>query len=148
MAGPGARSRTRPTTARMPWRPRSSPSRSAGVSAPTKGPVDHEKHGKSRWVDSTIATKVRIEVRGGTLTVAKGTGQRKQVEIGAEPMVVGRNESCDLVLEDRKVSAVHLELVATERGVRVRDLGSRNGAFIGDTRIGEVFITKQVTIAL
>jgi DNA-binding NtrC family response regulator len=110
--------------------------------------VDHEKHGKSRWVDSTIATKVRIEVRGGTLTVAKGAGQKKQVEIGAEPVVVGRNESCDLVLDDRKVSAVHMELVATERGVRVRDLGSRNGTFIGDTRIGEVFITKQATIVV
>jgi len=47
----------------------------------------------------------------------------------AETLVVGRNEACDLVFDDKKISAVHLELVATERGVRVRDLGSRNGTF-------------------
>src|SRR5678816_1306424 len=67
---------------------------------------------------------------------------RDRLEIGPETQVVGRNEACDLVLDDRKVSAVHMELVATERGVRVRDLGSRNGTFVGDTRIGEVYLTK------
>ena len=41
-----------------------------------------------------------------------------------------------------------MELVATERGVRLRDLGSRNGTFIGDTRVGEVFITKHAYVAL
>jgi DNA-binding NtrC family response regulator len=103
-------------------------------------------------VDSTVVTKGRIEVRGGTLTVAKGKGSARsqssqtaagpQLEIGPEAIVVGRNEACDLVLDDRKVSAVHAELVATERGVRVRDLGSRNGSFISDTRVGEVYLTK------
>lgn len=61
-------------------------------------------------------------------------------------MVIGRNDACDLVLDDKKVSAVHLEVLATERGVRLRDLGSRNGSFIGDTRVGEVFLTKPAFI--
>jgi DNA-binding NtrC family response regulator len=52
------------------------------------------------------------------------------------------------VLDDKKVSAVHLEVIATERGVRVRDLGSRNGSFIGDTRIGEVYLTKPCFITI
>jgi transcriptional regulator with AAA-type ATPase domain len=99
-------------------------------------------------VDSTIATRARIEVRGGKLTVTKGSGSKKELDIGPETVVVGRNEACDLVLDDRKVSAVHMELVATERGVRLRDLGSRNGTFIGDTRVGEVFLTKHAYVAL
>jgi DNA-binding NtrC family response regulator len=99
-------------------------------------------------VDSTIATKGRFEVRGGTLTVAKGKGNKPQLEIGHETVVVGRNEACDLVLDDRKVSAVHVELVATERGVRVRDLGSRNGTHINDTRVGEVYITKPTFLTI
>src|SRR5580692_3939991 len=99
-------------------------------------------------VDSTIATRARIEVRGGKLTVAKGTGSKKELDVGPETVVVGRNEACDLVLDDRKVSAVHMELVATERGVRLRDLGSRNGTFIGDTRVGEVYLTKHAYVAL
>ena len=99
-------------------------------------------------MDSTIATRARIEVRGGKLTVGKVAGSRKELEIGPETVVVGRNEACDLVLDDRKVSAVHVELVATERGVRLRDLGSRNGTFIGDTRVAEVFLTKHAYVAL
>src|ERR1700722_19892748 len=97
-------------------------------------------------MDATIVAKGRFEVLGGTLTVAKGKGTKTHIEVGPETNVVGRNEACDLVLDDRKVSAVHMELVATERGVRVRDLGSRNGTFLGGTRIGEVYLLKPTQI--
>ena len=97
-------------------------------------------------MDATIVAKGRFEVLGGTLTVAKGKGAKSHIDVGPETNVVGRNEACDLVLDDRKVSAVHMELVATERGVRVRDLGSRNGTFLGGTRIGEVYLLKPTTI--
>lgn len=93
-------------------------------------------------MENTIVAKGRLEVRGGTLTVKKGLGNKANLEIGPEITVIGRNEACDLVLDDKRVSAVHVELVATERGVRVRDLGSRNGTFLGDTRIGEVYLLK------
>ena len=93
-------------------------------------------------MENTIVAKGRLEVRGGTLTVKKGAGNKAHLEIGPEITVIGRNEACDLVLDDKRVSAVHVELVATERGVRVRDLGSRNGTFLGDTRIGEVYLLK------
>jgi DNA-binding NtrC family response regulator len=99
-------------------------------------------------VDSTIVAKGKLEVRGGTLSVLKGKGNKGSLEIGPDTQVVGRNEACDLVLDDRKVSAVHMELVATERGVRVRDLGSRNGTFLGDTRIGEVYLLKTTTLTI
>jgi DNA-binding NtrC family response regulator len=99
-------------------------------------------------VDSTIVAKGKLEVRGGTLSVLKGKGNKGSLEIGPDTLVVGRNEACDLVLDDRKVSAVHMELVATERGVRVRDLGSRNGTFLGDTRIGEVYLLKATHLSI
>jgi DNA-binding NtrC family response regulator len=125
-------------------------------------------------VESTVVAKGRFEVRGGTLRVAgvrgedaprvpadrpsspkNGSARPKEpapgtpvmrIEIGPETNVVGRNEACDLVLDDRKVSAVHMELVATERGVRVRDLGSRNGTYLGDTRVGEVYLVKPTRL--
>ena len=74
-------------------------------------------------LEATVGTKGRVEVRGGRIKTAKS----EWVEIGPEPIVVGRNAACRLVLEDAKVSAVHAEFVATDKGVRVRDLGSRNG---------------------
>jgi DNA-binding NtrC family response regulator len=97
-------------------------------------------------VEATIAAKGRIEVRGGVISISKGKGSKPRIDVGPDPLVIGRNESCDLVVDDKKVSAVHLEVIATERGVRVRDLGSRNGAFIGETRVGEVYLTKPTFI--
>ena len=99
-------------------------------------------------MDATVVAKGRLEVRGGSLKVTRGKANKQTLEIGPETQVVGRNEACDIVLDDRKVSAVHMELVATERGVRVRDLGSRNGTFIGDTRIGEVYLMKPTIITV
>jgi DNA-binding NtrC family response regulator len=62
------------------------------------------------------------------------------IDVGTEPVIVGRNANCQVVLDDAKISAVHAEFIATERGVRVRDLGSRNGSFVGGVRVGEVYL--------
>ena len=68
-------------------------------------------------VDATVVAKGRLEVRGGALKVNRGQANKPALDIGPETQVIGRNEACDLVLDDRKVSAVHMELVATERGI-------------------------------
>ncbi|NUQ79063.1 MAG: sigma 54-interacting transcriptional regulator [Polyangiaceae bacterium] len=95
-------------------------------------------------LEATVGTKGRVEVRGGRIKTAKSDW----VEIGPDPIVVGRNAACRLVLEDAKVSAVHAELVATDRGVRVRDLGSRNGTFVGGVRVGEVFLLSNTKLRM
>src|SRR5579871_6668952 len=92
-------------------------------------------------LDATVAGKNKVEVRGGRIKLAKGSGAA-WVDIGTDPIIVGRNAACKLVLDDGKVSAVHAELVATEQGVRVRDLGSRNGTFVGGVRVGEIFLAS------
>jgi DNA-binding NtrC family response regulator len=96
-------------------------------------------------VDATVLTKNRVEVRAGRIKVDKASGW---VEVGPEPVIVGRNASCQVVVNDNKVSAVHGELVATEHGVRVRDLGSRNGTFVGGVRIGDVYLVTATKLRL
>ena len=96
-------------------------------------------------VDITVGLRNRVNVRGGRIRVGDG---RNWVDVGQEPVIVGRNPECQVVVEDSKVSAVHAELVATEQGVRVRDLGSRNGTFVADVRIGEVCLTAPCTVRL
>jgi len=91
-------------------------------------------------LDATVAGKNKVEVRGGRIKPAKISGAA-WIDIGPEPVIVGRNAACKLVVDDGKVSAVHAELVATEQGVRLRDLGSRNGTFVGSVRVGEVFLS-------
>jgi DNA-binding NtrC family response regulator len=50
------------------------------------------------------------------------------------------------VLQDPKISSIHGEFVATERGVRVRDLGSRNGTWVGEVRIIEAYLAEKTSI--
>ena len=94
-------------------------------------------------LDATVIAKGKVEVRGGRIRIAAGGDW---VEVGIEPVIVGRNAACQLVVDDGKVSAVHAELVATEHGVRVRDLGSRNGTYVSNVRVGDVYLLTQLKL--
>src|SRR5436305_7424127 len=54
----------------------------------------------------------------------------------ADLLRVGRLEPLEVVLEDSSVSRYHAEVRATERGWRVRDLGSTNGTRLNGVRLG------------
>jgi DNA-binding NtrC family response regulator len=49
--------------------------------------------------------------------------------------VVGRGGHCHIVLDDPRVSTSHCELVATDHGVLLTDLDSRNGTFVNQVRL-------------
>ena len=49
---------------------------------------------------------------------------------------VGRVDSLEIVLDDNSVSRHHAEVRATDRGWRVRDLGSTNGTRLNGIRLG------------
>jgi len=51
-------------------------------------------------------------------------------------MRVGRLDPLEIVLDDSSVSRYHAEVKATDRGWRVRDLGSTNGTRLNGVRLG------------
>jgi DNA-binding CsgD family transcriptional regulator len=57
------------------------------------------------------------------------------VLLGHGKQVLGRSSGCDVPLKDLSVSRRHAEIVLTESGVTVTDLGSRNGTFVEGKRI-------------
>jgi DNA-binding NtrC family response regulator len=93
---------------------------------------------------STVATTKHLQIRGGTIHVV-GDPDKRAV-IGSDAVLVGRNPSCTIVLDDKRVSAMHGELLATPRGVRVRDLGSKNGIWAGDVCVQEGYLTEATTL--
>jgi DNA-binding NtrC family response regulator len=101
-------------------------------------------------LDATVGTKNRVEVRGGRIRPTKSSSARgaSWIDIGTDPVIVGRNAACQVVVDDGKVSAVHAEFVATEQGVRVRDLGSRNGTFVGGVRVGDIYLVTTTKLRL
>src|SRR6266849_225969 len=52
-------------------------------------------------------------------------------------LVVGRAVTSDVPIYDPTISRRHAEIVLTERGVRVTDLGSSNGTFLNGAKITE-----------
>jgi len=92
----------------------------------------------------TRARLLHLFIRGGTLTLPDG----KTHEIDIEPIVIGRSEGANVVLDDSEVSGVHCELRATSDGIAVRDLGSTNGTFCANVRLREAVITGKVELMI
>jgi DNA-binding NtrC family response regulator len=81
-------------------------------------------------------------VRGGHLT-APG---KERVRIAVSPVLIGRDPSCGIVLDDLEVSSIHCEARAEGPGVLIKDLGSRNGTFVGGVRLREAILTTACTL--
>jgi putative nucleotidyltransferase with HDIG domain len=55
----------------------------------------------------------------------------------SELLRIGRLDPLEIVLDDSSVSRYHAEIRATDRGWRVRDLGSTNGTRLNGVRLGQ-----------
>jgi DNA-binding NtrC family response regulator len=67
------------------------------------------------------------------VTTGKERGLEKRLDAGT--LSIGSSPEADIVLTDSTVSRYHAELALLPQGVRVKDLGSTNGTFVGDSRI-------------
>ena len=92
--------------------------------------------------DATRASTLQWFVRGGTLTPSGGA----PVRISVEPILIGRDTSCHITVDDPEVSNIHCEVRAEGQGVVVKDLGSRNGTFVNSVRIREGVLTTACAL--
>src|SRR5262245_53902436 len=97
-----------------------------------------EGSGLTTLFEGEWATVRRL--RKGKLVVVAGPDQGKELEIAKPRVTAGRSIISDLVLADKAVSGTHFEVAARDDGYRLRDLNSRNGVFVGDLRIREVYL--------
>lgn len=117
--------------------------------------VDGERLVGTRAVDPPFA--VRLGGPGSLELAVRWSQDRSTAPKGADPpgpdrphdpaptgvalsvpgdrVVIGRDESCDLTVDDLLVSRQHVRLVRESQGVVVEDLGSRNGTFVDGERV-------------
>jgi len=75
-------------------------------------------------------------------------GQRWAI---GQPLTVGRDAACEVVITDRQVSRYHARLLPTEDGILLEDLSSKNGTFYNGKRLVDSVLLRDgdlVMIAL
>jgi hypothetical protein len=102
------------------------------------GPVEVEIYEgpKLKGGRFAVEAEVREDADGGFLAEIVLTDGRR-VQIGAEPLVIGRLPECGVVLADSNVSRRHAELRRAGDSVVLTDLGSTNGTRVNGAPIRE-----------
>jgi pSer/pThr/pTyr-binding forkhead associated (FHA) protein len=59
-------------------------------------------------------------------------GESIRLEEDGKPYTVGRADTCDLALADQDTSREHLSIIRRGLSVKLLDLGSKNGVFLGE----------------
>lgn len=102
------------------------------------GPVDVQIYEGTRLRTGrfTVTAEVREGMDGLPLAeLVLPDGSR--VELGAEPLVIGRLPECSVVLADPNVSRRHAEIRRVGDHVVLTDLGSTNGTRVNGTTVRE-----------
>jgi DNA-binding NtrC family response regulator len=119
--------------------------RSAGVFAVV--PVTHvfyrlmitapEARPETALVQRDILLGARERLVQATVTVIEGPDLGLAFPLSEKPVVLGKSRDCEIVLTDRAVSGRHLEVRLDGSSVRLKDLGSTNGTYVGEAKVIE-----------
>jgi transcriptional regulator with GAF, ATPase, and Fis domain len=88
-----------------------------------------------------VTHKIRIEVMDGA-------DRDRVVELGGPEARVGSGRGCELVLQDRTVSRVHVVVRVEGDQIRVLDEGSRNGTLLDGVRIRDAYARPDSRIVI
>ncbi len=100
------------------------------------------------WVITRQQESESLRLQRARLKVVKGPDKGKQKDLESGGLVVGTSPESNLVLTDPAISWRHFEVVPTEKGYIVRDLGSKNGTKISGMYIREVLVTDGVNLEI
>ncbi len=65
-----------------------------------------------------------------------------------KPLIIGKDPTADVRLDDKHVSRQHCRIHLTEHGIHIEDLGSRNGTRVNGTPIKLTVLTHGATLTL
>lgn len=96
----------------------------------------------------TQAGRGRLRVPAVQLHISTPDGATAVHDVDMTPLVLGSRARCDVVVKDPHVSSEHCEIHVTEEGVVFRDKGSKNGSFIGTTKIVECILVENTAVRI
>ncbi len=95
----------------------------------------------------TLEIRLSLAPRAWAVEVQDDEGVRR-VPIAKAALVFGSGRAADIRVCDRTVSSKHCEIEVVGTRVSVRDLGSRNGTYVGGARVEQAWATEGTTVAL
>jgi len=103
----------------------------------------------------TGITMILLESRDVKFRVQYPNASGHEVELAGTVAILGRDPSCDLVLNDVKCSRRHAVVEAGPQGLAIRDTGSANGVFLNGKKVdrsalkeGDVFRLGDVLLTV
>ena len=96
----------------------------------------------------TAAFSERYSIPRLQLRVMDGPSEGAAVRLEQRSVYIGSALDNDFVIDDPSVSRSHCRLEGERAGFRLRDLGSKNGTWVGGTRLQEAMLTAGVTLRL
>ncbi|MEM7800855.1 MAG: FHA domain-containing protein, partial [Chloroflexota bacterium] len=69
------------------------------------------------------------------LVVRRGPKSGETFELKAQTVIIGRDSTADIIINDPEVSRNHCRLIL-DRSYYLQDLGSTNGTFVDGQRLG------------
>lgn len=111
----------------------------SGSTAPI-GPADQVLFDLAHYPVDRVLRTIAVRVVAGP-----DAGRLHRLELvggpAARPLRGGRNDVCDLVLADPRVSDVHFELAPLRGQLVLRDLDSAGGVHLGGARVREAWLS-------
>ena len=79
-----------------------------------------------------------VTTRETSLTVHRGPEDGRTIMLGERPIVLGRRQDNDVVIDEPAVSRRHAVIIKTSYGFVLRDLNSVNGTYVDGRMIPAV----------
>src|SRR5881296_1936384 len=91
---------------------------------------------------------LREKPRAPKASVEVTSGERSSVQLGPEPLLLGRDQQNDVVLDDPRVSRKHAEIRLRLGRYTLYDLQSTNGTYVNGRRVAEVVLNDGDRISV
>jgi transcriptional regulator with PAS, ATPase and Fis domain len=96
----------------------------------------------------TALSQDSLQVPALEIVASRAGSRERRATLGLTPIIVGKDPQSDIPVEDPRISRKHCSFTLTERGIVLRDLGSKNGTFVAGVQIVEAVLPPNVDVTL